>query len=136
MITVTQGVVSDSDITLINNYLEQASFNTKDKHSPLHNNLFENSLKDFSIVTYGDMGKEISHILDKIAKSIQNNVSNLIKESYDPPILTKSYIMKFDQYNELQLGFDFKRPQNVFRSLVFWNNKINKIRKKTKRQNL
>ena len=60
------------------------------------------------------MGKEISHILDKIAKSIQNNVSNLIKESYDPPILTKSYIMKFDGYNELNLGFDANNALTVF----------------------
>ena len=69
------------------------------------------------------MGKEISYIFDKISKCIESTVSEISGRSYGPPILTKSYIMSFEQ-KELPMSFDPNRPQDVFRSLVFWNRDI------------
>lgn len=126
MIKVVKGYVNKEDIDLVNNYLISAKFNTREEHSPLHNNLFENNGSNFSITTYGDMGKDISHVFNKICECIKSNVSELTGKDYGPPILTKSYIMAFNQ-KELPMSFDPGRPQDVFRSLVFWNKDIPNI---------
>lgn len=127
MLSIIKNIVSDDDILFINNYLKNSEFNTKEKHIPLHNNLFENTTLNFGITTYGDMGTEISYIFDKICNAIQEKTSKISGELYGPPILTKSYIMQFVNQKEIVLGFDQSRPEKVFRSMVFWNNNINNI---------
>lgn len=127
MIKILKGCLKEEDIDFVNNYLSDARFNTRENHMPLHDNLFSNSNNNFDITTYGDMGKEISYIFNKICQCIADSTSEISGEQYGPPILTKSYIMKFSNYRELPLGFDPNRPLKVFRSLVFWNSNIDKI---------
>lgn len=127
MISVIKNVLTKEDLDVVNTYLAQSGFNTKENHIPLHNNLFEKATLDFGITTYGDMGKEISYIFDKICDVIAKETSRLSGESYGSPILTKSYIMKFDNQHEISMGFDQGRPEQVFRSLVFWNKDIESV---------
>jgi hypothetical protein len=128
MIKIIKNCIDTKDIDYVNNYLASTKFNTKDDHVPLHDNLFNTSNNNFDITTYGDMGKEISFIFDKICKCIADATSEISGQQYGPPILTKSYIMKFNNYKELPLGFDPNRPDKVFRSLVFWNKSIDSLK--------
>ena len=127
MIKVIKECLTTKEIDVVNEYLMSANFNTRENHIPLHDNLFSNNQMDFGITTYGDMGKEISYIFNKICQCIIDCTSEISKEQYGSPILTKSYIMKFDNTNELMLGFDALRPPKVFRSMVFWNKEIENI---------
>ena len=127
MIKVIKQCLTESDINIVNNYLLSAKFNTKEDHIPLHDKLFENNPMDFGLTTYGDMGKEISFIFNKICNEISKATSEISQEEYGFPILTKSYIMKFNNSKQINLGFDGGRPEKVFRSLVFWNKDIKTI---------
>lgn len=127
MIKVIKDCITQSDLEIVNNYLSTAYFNTKENHIPLHNNLFDNSVMDFGITTYGDMGKEISFIFSKISDAVSKATSEISKKEYGQAIVTKSYIMKFENQKELDLGFDQNRPNDVFRSMIFWNKNIQEI---------
>lgn len=127
MIKVIKDCITQSDLEIVNNYLSTAYFNTKENHIPLHNNLFDNNVMDFGITTYGDMGKEISFVFSKISNAISKATSEISKKEYGQAIVTKSYIMKFENQKELNLGFDQSRPNDVFRSMIFWNKNIQEI---------
>ncbi len=128
MIEVIKKCLSESEIDTVNNYLLTAKFNTKENHIPLHDNLFNNNQMNFGITTYGDMGKEISYIFTKASNAISETTSKISGQEYGQSIVTKSYIMKFDNQKELDLGFDQNRPKDVFRSMVFWNKNIETIK--------
>lgn len=127
MIEIVKKCLNESEIDTVNNYLLTAKFHTKENHIPLHDNLFNNNPMNFGITTYGDMGKDISYIFMKISNSIAETVSKVSGQEYGQSIVTKSYIMKFDNHKELDLGFDQNRPKDVFRGMVFWNKHIEKI---------
>jgi hypothetical protein len=121
MYHIIKSVATTEELAVINNYLSTAKFNTKEDHVPLHDPLFLNPNVEFDIVTYGDMGAEISFIFAKYCKAIQSAVSELSGKQYDPPILTKSYIMRYKTGTSIGMGHDGSRPENVYRAMVIWN---------------
>lgn len=121
MYKIIKSIATESELSYINNYLDNAQFNTKENHVPLHDPLFSNPNANFDIVTYGDMGAEISFIFDKYCNAIKDATSELTNKEYDRPILTKSYIMRYKEGTNIGMGYDNSRPENVYRSIVIWN---------------
>lgn len=121
MYHIIKSVASAEELAVIGNYLVTAKFNTKEDHVPLHDPLFSNPNVKFDIVTYGDMGAEISFIFDKYCKAIQSATSELSGQKYGLPILTKSYIMRYKAGTSIDMSYDGSRPENVYRSIVIWN---------------
>lgn len=120
-IKVIKNICTSDELTFIHNYLSSAKFNTKEDHVPLHDPLFSQDNVFFDIVTYGDMGKEISYIFNKYCQEIKNAVSELENKKYGPPILGKSYIMRYKSGTGIGMHFAGDRPENVYRSIVIWN---------------
>jgi hypothetical protein len=114
-------VSTKEDLQLVNEFVNSVKFNTKDDHIPLHDPLFSNPNVNFDITTYGDMPKEVVDIFEKYTFAIQKAVSQTNKIFYDPPILGKSYIMRYVSGTSIPMGFGADRPKNVFRSIVQWN---------------
>lgn len=114
-------VATAEDLKLINEFVNYVKFNTKSDHIPLHDPLFSQDSINFEITTYGDMTKEIVDIFEKYTVAIQKAVSQMNKIFYDPPILGKSYIVKYTVGNGMQMSYNTDRPKNVFRSIVKWN---------------
>jgi hypothetical protein len=114
-------VATKEDLKLIDDFVNSVKFNTKDNHIPLHDPLFNQDGINFDITTYGDMTKEIVDIFEKYTVAIQRAVSQINKVFYDPPILGKSYIVRYTSGNGMQMSYNVDRPNNVFRSIVKWN---------------
>jgi hypothetical protein len=115
-------VATSEDLELIENFVNSVKFNTKNDHIPLHDPLFNQDNIKFEITTYGDMPKEVVAIFEKYCNAIKDAVSDISGISYDPPILGKSYIMKYNPGTSIPLEYSSDRPINVFRSIVKWNN--------------
>lgn len=114
-------VANKYDLELIEEFVESQKFNTKEDHVPLHDNLFSYDGVGFGITTYGDMPKHIVSIFEKCVDLIQSAVTEITNKPYDPPILGKSYIMKHPAGTGVPMHFANDRPENVFRSIVKWN---------------
>jgi len=115
-------IATEEDLELINNFVKSVKFNTKEDHIPLHDPLFSNSSVNFDITTYGDMPKNVVDIFKKYCDAIKETVTKISGIEYNPPILGKSYIMRFNPQNSVALHYDKSRPDNVFRSIINWNN--------------
>jgi hypothetical protein len=115
-------VATDDDLNLIQEFVNQVKFNTREDHIPLHDPLFSIDHINFDIATYGDMTREVVSVFEKYAFAIQSAVSNSTKIFYDPPILGKSYILRFTEGKDLPMQWAADRPANVFRSIVQWTN--------------
>jgi hypothetical protein len=102
-------------------YANNTKYNTKEDHTPLHNSLFENSGINFDLVTYGDMPRDVVDVFEKYCKKIKDITSLLAEKEYDPPILGKSYIAKYNVGSGMNMGYDTTRPENVFTTYVVWN---------------
>ena len=120
-IKVLKDVVGIEDLSLVLSYANNAKYNTKEDHIPLHDPLFDNPGVNFDLVTYGDMPREVVDVFDKYCKKIQSAVSELTNKEYDPPILGKSYIARYNEGSSVGMGYDSSRPKDVFVSYVFWN---------------
>ena len=114
-------IATKEDLLLVDEFVNSVKFNTKEDHIPLHDPLFSNPNVNFDITTYGDMPKEVVDIFEKYTFAIQRAVSQATKVFYDPPILGKSYIMRYVAGTEISMGFGSDRPKNVFRSIIQWN---------------
>lgn len=112
---------TQEDLELINNFVNNVKFNTKNDHIPLHDPLFSQENINFDITTYGDMTREVVDIFKKYCFGIQNAVSSINKIFYDQPILGKSYIMRYIPGTGSNMSFDQNRPKNTFKSVVIWN---------------
>lgn len=120
-IKIVRDIVGIEDLNILLSYANNTKYNTKEDHIPLHDTLFSKNGISFDIVTYGDMPKEVVDIFDKYCKKIKDIVSNLTKKEYDPPILGKSYIAKYNTGNAMSMGYDSNRPKDVFATYVVWN---------------
>lgn len=120
-IKIVKDVVGIEELNIVLSYANNTKYNTKEDHIPLHDPLFSNGNVAFDIVTYGDMPKEVVDIFDKYCKKIKESVSSITGTEYDPPILGKSYIAKYNKNTKLDMGYDSIRPKNVFTSYVVWN---------------
>lgn len=114
-------LVTPEDIAEVFEYINSAKFNTKEDHIPLHDPLFANDFANFGIVTYGDMPKHVVDIFDKICNGIQSAVSELSGKEYDPPILGKSYIMRYNSGTSIGVHYDQSRPESTYRAMMFWS---------------
>lgn len=120
-IKIIKNIVGIEDLNIVLSYANNTKYNTKQDHIPLHDLLFANESVNFDIVTYGDMPKNVVDIFDKYCKKIKTIVSDLSNIEYDPPILGKSYIAKYNVGTGMGMGYDSNRPSNVFVSYVIWN---------------
>ncbi len=114
-------VATGEDLELIRKFVDSVKFNTKEDHIPLHDPLFSNPNVNFDITTYGDMPKEVVDIFEKYVFAIQKAVTEISGIQYDPPILGKSYIMRYIPGTSISMHYSSDRPKNVFRSIVKWN---------------
>lgn len=115
-------VANNKDLKSIEDFVNSVKFNTPEDHSTLHDPLFKIPGVNFDIVTYGDMPKDIVSIFEKYSIAIQDAVTKLTGTKYDPPILGKSYILRYTPGKEINMFYSDDRPSNVFRSIVKWNN--------------
>lgn len=120
-IKIVKDIVGIEDLNTVLSYANNAKYNTKDDHIPLHDPLFSDDGVNFDIVTYGDMPREVVDIFNKYCKKIKDIVSQVSNIEYDPPILGKSYIARYNKNTKLNMGYDSIRPKNVFASYVVWN---------------
>ena len=114
-------VASGKDLELIANFVDSIKFNTKDDHIPLHDPLFSQPDINFEITTYGDMPRDVVEVFEKYCSAIQEAVTQISGIKYDPPILGKSYIMKYPVGTNISMGYSANRPANVFRAITKWN---------------
>lgn len=114
-------VATGSDLEAIANFVDSTKFNTKNDHISLHDPLFQIPSINFGITTYGDMPREIVSIFEKYTMAIQEAVTKMTGTQYDPPILGKSYILKYEPGEEVTMFYSDDRPKNVFRSILKWN---------------
>jgi hypothetical protein len=114
-------IATKEDLELINNFVNTIKFNTKEDHIPLHDPLFSNPNVNFDITTYGDMPREVVSIFEKYCQAIKDAVTKITNTEYDPPILGKSYIMRYSPGTNIGMHYSSNRPNNTFRSIVKWN---------------
>jgi hypothetical protein len=114
-------VATGEDLELIGKFVDSVKFNTKEDHVPLHDFLFSQEGINFEIVTYGDMTREVVSVFEKYCNAIKEAVTEISGTNYDSPILGKSYIMKYVPGTNISPGYSASRPENVFRSIVKWN---------------
>ena len=114
-------VATAKDLELVGKFVDSVKFNTKEDHIPLHDPLFSQEGINFDITTYGDMPREVVSIFEKYVFAIQDAVSKVSGTDYGPPILGKSYIMRYVPGTEVLPGYSQDRPKNVFKSIVKWN---------------
>jgi len=114
-------VATPEDLELIGKFVDSVKFNTKEDHIPLHDPLFSQEGVNFDITTYGDMPREVVSIFEKYCVAIQEAVTQITGIKYDQPILGKSYIMRYAPGATISMGYSADRPENVFRSIVKWN---------------
>lgn len=114
-------VATAEDLELVGKFVDSVKFNTKEDHIPLHDPLFSQEGIAFDITTYGDMPREVVSIFEKYCDAIQEAVSQMSGIKYDPPILGKSYIMRYVPGKNVSVGYSADRPENVFRSIIKWN---------------
>jgi hypothetical protein len=114
-------VATREDLELIGKFVDSIKFNTKEDHIPLHDSLFSQDSINFEITTYGDMTREVVSVFEKYCNAIKETVTKISGINYDPPILGKSYIMKYVPGTNISLGYVASRPENVFRSIIKWN---------------
>lgn len=115
-------VATAEDLKLVQDFLKDVKFNTKEDHVPLHNPLFSQDGINFDLITYGDMTKEVVSVFEKYTYAIQKTVSQINKIFYDPPILGKSYICRYNAGSNVPMQYASDRPKNVFRSILVWTN--------------
>lgn len=114
-------VATAEDLELVGKFTDSVKFNTKEDHIPLHDSLFSQDGINFEITTYGDMPRDVVSVFEKYCNAIKEAVTEISGINYDPPILGKSYIMKYIPGTAISLGYSKNRPENVFRSIVKWN---------------
>lgn len=114
-------IATKEDLELIGKFVDSVKFNTKEDHIPLHDSLFSQDGINFEITTYGDMPRDVVSVFEKYCNAIKEAVTEVSGINYDPPILGKSYIMKYVPGTHISQGYSANRPENVFRSIVKWN---------------
>lgn len=114
-------VATSEDLELIGRFVDSIKFNTKEDHIPLHDPLFSQESINFDIATYGDMSREVVAVFEKYCSAIKSAVSEISGKEYDPPILGKSYILRYTPGKDVPLNHSTDRPKNVYRSIVKWN---------------
>jgi hypothetical protein len=67
------------------------------------------------------MPREVVSIFEKYVFAIQDAVTKISGVDYGPPILGKSYIMRYVPGTKILPGYSQDRPKNVFKSIVKWN---------------
>lgn len=115
-------VANNKELKSIEDFINSVKFNTLEDHSPLHDPLFKIPGVNFDIVTYGDMPREIVSIFEKYTIAIKDAVTKMTGIQYNTPILGKSYILRYTPGKEISMFCSDDRPDNVFRSIVKWNN--------------
>lgn len=114
-------IATKEDLELIERFVNDIKFNTKEDHISLHDPLFSQDGINFDIVTYGDMSKDIVDVFKKYIYEIKKAVTEISKIEYGIPILGKSYILRYTSGKELPFGYSENRPKNTYRSVVIWN---------------
>ncbi len=115
-------VANKKELKIIEDFVMSVKFNTADDHIPLHDPLFKIPKVNFDITTYGDMTKDVVDIFEKYTVAIKDAVTKMTGIQYDPPILGKSYILRYLPGKEIEMFCSDDRPAGVFRSIVKWNN--------------
>jgi hypothetical protein len=113
-------VATAEDIQLVQDFINNVKFQTKEDHIPLHDPLYSQHNVEFDIATYGDMTREVVAVFEKYATAIGVAVSDMTKIFYDPPILGKSYIFRLTNERTFPMQWSTNRPKNVFRSILKW----------------
>lgn len=114
-------IASREDLELVERFVNSVKFNTREDHIPLHDPLFSQDNIDFDIITYGDMPRDVVEIFERYVTAIKNAVSEISGKEYDPPILGKSYILRYTTGRRVPLNYSTDRPKNTYRSILKWN---------------
>jgi hypothetical protein len=114
-------IATKEDLELVERFVNSVKFNTREDHIPLHNPLFSQDSIDFDIATYGDMPRDVVDIFERYAAAIKDAVSEISGKEYDPPILGKSYILRYTAGKSVPLNYSIDRPKNTYRSILKWN---------------
>jgi hypothetical protein len=119
---IEKDFISKEDLLLVNDYINTISFNTKEDHVPLHNDLFQNNNIGFDLHTRGEMQKEILDVFSKFSEGFYNKVQSLEKNDYHPPMFSKHYIARYKAGSSVEQHFDMSKPEGTYKSIIFWNN--------------
>jgi hypothetical protein len=118
---IEKDFISKEDLLLVNDYINTISFNTKEDHVPLHNDLFQNNNIGFDLHTRGEMQKEILDVFSKFSEGFYNKVQSLEKNDYHPPMFSKHYIARYKTGASVEQHFDMSKPQGTYKAYIFWN---------------
>jgi hypothetical protein len=124
MIHVVKNFISLEDVEIVNSYIKNIEFNTKDNHVPLHDELFEKNNSIFDIHTRGEMPQNILEIFSKYSKGYYEQVQSIEKEAYHPPMFSKHYIARYRPGLSLGPQFDPEKPEGTYKSYIYWNNEF------------
>lgn len=114
-------IATKEDLELVERFVDSVKFNTREDHIPLHDPLFSQDSINFDITTYGDMPRDVVEIFERYVIAIKNAVSEISGKEYDPPILGKSYILRYTTGKGVPLNYSTDRPKNTYRSILKWN---------------
>lgn len=118
---IEKDFISKEDLLLVNDYINTISFNTKEDHVPLHNDLFQNNNIGFDLHTRGEMPKEILDVFSKFSQGFYNKVQSLEKNDYHPPMFSKHYIARYKAGSSVEQHFDMSKPEGTYKAYIFWN---------------
>lgn len=121
-INTVKGFISSDDVSVIQEYIKTITFNTKENHVPLHDNLYSEYNANFDIHTRGEMPKNILDIFSKYSKGLYDLVQLEEKGKYLPPMFSKHYIARYTDGKSVLPQTDPTKPERTYRSLIFWNN--------------
>lgn len=122
---IIKNFICAEDVKIIQDYISTINFNTKEDHVPLHDDLYDKYNAPFDLHTRGEMPKHILDIFSKYSKGFYDAVSSSSDVEYMPPMFSKHYIARYVSGKSLGPQVDESKPENTYKSIIFWNNDFN-----------
>lgn len=119
---IIKNFISKEDVDVVRSYISTIKFHTREDHVPLHDALYEKYNAPFDLHTRGEMPENILNIFSKYSKGFYELVSKSSNLDYMPPMFSKHYIARYVSGKSLGPQFDESKPENTYKSIIFWNN--------------
>jgi hypothetical protein len=120
---IVKGFIEKSDLDIVQEYVRNIKFHTREDHVPLHNNLFENDGTKFDIHTRGEMPDNVLSIFSKYSKGYYDIVQSENDTPYHPAMFSKHYIARYrpGSFDEPHNN-EKTKPEGTYYSFIVWQN--------------
>jgi hypothetical protein len=120
---IVKGFIEKSDLDIVQEYVRNIKFHTREDHVPLHNNLFENDGTKFDIHTRGEMPDNVLSVFSKYSKGYYDIVQSENDTPYHPAMFSKHYIARYrpGSFDEPHNN-EKTKPEGTYYSFIVWQN--------------